>query len=293
MKNLFFLLLAVCYVNITTAQIASEFEALNNSDPQIQLRSNNSAEVNAIGTSNDGDFVIYSNGSDESLRIEDNTGYIGINNPVPSRELDVTGSANISSFLFSNRLRVGGNADGNAWATGVIGDGIYREGKLWITPKQNPSTVTDAGLTLTNFDETSNWTLVNSTLSTVAFFDFYLNADLIGYIRGDDGSYVALSDINLKKNIEPMTSVLANVKKLEPSKYHYKRNNDSMEKTIGFMAQDTQPLFPELVSIEEGRMGINYAGFSVVAIKAIQEQQVIIEQLQDELAEIKTMISQR
>lgn len=55
------------------------------------------------------------------------------------------------------------------------------------------------------------------------------------------------------------------------------------------MAQDVLPLFPELVMADDNEeyMGINYAGFGVVAIKAIQEQQVIIENQETEIRELK------
>jgi len=301
MKNVIFLMAILCLsCTYLTAQISGSFQSLSNSSPTLEFISNNGIDVNWIDTNNDGDFVIYSNGtfSDERFRINDNTGFIGINNPVPSQQLDVTGSINASSFLFSNRLRIAGNSDGNAWATGVTGDGIYREGKLWITPKASATGGDDGGLTLTNFDETDNWTIASTEVafvngSTSYYLGFTFNNALKSFIVDTNGSYNQTSDRNLKKNIESMPSVLANVKKLQASKYHYLDNEESVTKSIGFMAQDTHPMFPELVSIEEAGMGINYAGFSVVAIKAIQEQQEMIEDLQAELAEIKEMLSQR
>ncbi|MES2775147.1 MAG: hypothetical protein V4722_13250 [Bacteroidota bacterium] len=47
---------------------------------------------------------------------------------------------------------------------------------------------------------------------------------------------------------------------------------------VGMLAQKTYQLFPELVnnSADKDLYKMNYAGFSTVAIKAIQEQQVII-----------------
>ncbi|HAI20089.1 MAG TPA: hypothetical protein DCM10_20015, partial [Xanthomarina gelatinilytica] len=61
---------------------------------------------------------------------------------------------------------------------------------------------------------------------------------------------------------------------------------------IGFIAQEVKSLFPELVHFSEADelYGIDYAGFSVVAIKAIQEQQHEIEDLKVQVNELKDLI---
>jgi hypothetical protein len=52
---------------------------------------------------------------------------------------------------------------------------------------------------------------------------------------------------------------------------------------IGFIAQEVEPIFPELVTppTNDGKREtpymMNYAGFGVLAIKAIQEQQEILD----------------
>ena len=92
--------------------------------------------------------------------------------------------------------------------------------------------------------------------------------------------------------------MLENVSKLEVFKYHYKDQNATAPKSIGFLAQEVQQLFPDAVKQnEEGFLGINYDYFSVLAIKAIQEQQKTIknqareiENLKIAIAEIKTLL---
>ncbi|MFO7703051.1 MAG: hypothetical protein R6V37_08720 [Psychroflexus maritimus] len=51
--------------------------------------------------------------------------------------------------------------------------------------------------------------------------------------------------------------------------------------TTGVIAQELKEIFPEFVHQDEENeyMGVNYAGLSVVAIKALQEQQTEIEEL--------------
>lgn len=101
-----------------------------------------------------------------------------------------------------------------------------------------------------------------------------------GAIRGDfissSGAYTTVSDRRLKKNILPVSNVLDRVRELNPASYLY--TNDPHERTqIGFVAQEVEPLFPELV--HQGTLGdtdqevyqLNYSGFGVIAIAAIQE----------------------
>ena len=119
------------------------------------------------------------------------------------------------------------------------------------------------------------------------------------YISAVDGSYHETSDARLKKDVARMGSVLDKVMALQPKSYKYinNENTENADKiSTGFIAQEVMPLFPNLVSDFNGGgkdskgktvyYGVNYAGFSVVAIKAIQEQQAQIETLK---AENKTM----
>lgn len=109
----------------------------------------------------------------------------------------------------------------------------------------------------------------------------------IGFFRAS-ADYVSYSDKRLKQNIEDMKPILEKILKLQPSRYELKANNHGHEKSIGFIAQQVNGLFPELVTTVSGKndngmtdmLGINYSGFGVIAIKAIQEQQKLITDLQ-------------
>ena len=99
------------------------------------------------------------------------------------------------------------------------------------------------------------------------------------HILWQELEHICLLQIDaLKKSITEIESILEKVKSLKAYHYLYKSQDDSGPKTLGFMAQDVLPLFPELVGqAEDGYFALNYSGFGVVAIKAIQEQQEIIE----------------
>ena len=135
--------------------------------------------------------------------------------------------------------------------------------------------------------------------NTTPDFNFYLNGSTLkGYIRNSDGVYIVVSDRRLKQNITPLNNVLPSLLQLTPSRYQFiDSSNATPPYTIGFIAQDVQKLFPEAVDekmLKNGKpqLGINYQYFSVLSIKAIQEQQHEIEALKKENIEVKNILTQ-
>jgi hypothetical protein len=109
-----------------------------------------------------------------------------------------------------------------------------------------------------------------------------------------NGIYTA-SDRRLKTNILPMQNVLSNVMQLSPSSYRFIDGNPGQKTSLGFVAQDVEKLFPELVSISNderspGIYSMNYAGFGVLAIKAIQEQQNEISDLKARIEQLEALM---
>ena len=99
--------------------------------------------------------------------------------------------------------------------------------------------------------------------------------------NGGQGWYNA-SDRNLKQNIQDYPSSLEKVLDLRPVTYNWKTHPDE-DPLAGFIAQNVKELFPQLtadIAWRDGgtRLGVNYSFLVVPAIKAIQEQQDIIDQ---------------
>ncbi|WP_235293385.1 tail fiber domain-containing protein [Portibacter lacus] len=95
------------------------------------------------------------------------------------------------------------------------------------------------------------------------------------------------SDRRLKKQIQEISYGLNEIMKLRPVAYKMKSNDEDQ---IGFIAQEVREILPELISgkegdIEEGEtLGMGYGQLTSVIVKAMQEQQNIIENLKSELA---------
>ncbi|WP_300672237.1 tail fiber domain-containing protein [Soonwooa sp.] len=123
------------------------------------------------------------------------------------------------------------------------------------------------------------------------------NTTNLGEFNGVTGAYTSLSDERLKTNFQALDSVLKSVSNLKLLRYEYKNNNPTHRKDIGVVAQDLQKYFPELVSVnstnegniaEQNQMFVNYSGLGVVALKAIQEQQEIIKNLEARIKQLES-----
>jgi len=130
------------------------------------------------------------------------------------------------------------------------------------------------------------------------------------YCEGDGaytGTWTDVSDRKFKKNITPMSGILAKVLDLNPVTYEMRADEfDFMgfsEGTeYGLIAQELKEVFPELVhhgvfpGEQDGSRdpveyeGIDYISLTSILVRAVQEQQAQIEGLETENAELRARI---
>lgn len=104
------------------------------------------------------------------------------------------------------------------------------------------------------------------------------------------------SDIRLKENIQQLDKGLNEVLKLNPVSFTWKPEVSQDDKVhIGFIAQEVEKILPEVIRYESDAnmdddpiMNLNYAPMVSLLTKAIQEQQVIINDLKSSLITMKT-----
>jgi hypothetical protein len=137
------------------------------------------------------------------------------------------------------------------------------------------------------------------------------NTNYAGYFAGNvtyTGTLASASDRRLKKDIRPMESVLAKLSSLEVKTYNYDKTGIGAKLNLptgnqfGFIAQDLEKSFPELVTeqrhannpkAEEGEAetvsykAVNYIGMIPILTKAIQEQQDYIKKLEDRILQLE------
>ena len=108
-----------------------------------------------------------------------------------------------------------------------------------------------------------------------------------GNIQNTNNSYGAFSDIKLKENIVNATPKLNDLLNVKVRNYNLK-SDEAKTKQIGVVAQELEEVFPSLVDEDvDGIKSVKYSVFVPMLIKAIQEQQAIITQLQADVAALK------
>ncbi|OJV56086.1 MAG: hypothetical protein BGO31_18620 [Bacteroidetes bacterium 43-16] len=153
-------------------------------------------------------------------------------------------------------------------------------------------TFNDNGIRIQNTTASTGWSFYASSSGDMIIG----KTGNLGYFNGTTGAYSASSDARLKTNIQNMETILPKLKLLEAKRYEFKHNNPEHVQSIGFLAQDVQQVFPELITVNKNnegnplvdhQLGMDYSGLSVIAIKAIQEQQAQIEALRAEIAALR------
>ncbi|WP_178989583.1 tail fiber domain-containing protein [Winogradskyella schleiferi] len=161
--------------------------------------------------------------------------------------------------------------------------GVQTEFPTCAMEINHPSGSGIEGLKLSNQVDTDNWRFyVQWNTNTLALLYNDVN---IGNFDDVSGVYTAISDRNLKTNISNIASVLEKIQTLQVVDYNFKFQNDS-KKYVGLIAQDVEAVFPHLVNPpneESENYTMDYSGFGVLAIKAIQEQQEEIKELKQQL----------
>jgi hypothetical protein len=158
--------------------------------------------------------------------------------------------------------------------------------KMSASDYPNPTT---GGITLEQSNSTNEWQIWNSN----PHLSFAWNNVRVAYVSNASGAWTVTSDRRVKKDIEPMEDVLSKVMQLNTVKYRYNHNADDATKTRGFIAQEVQEVFPDLVYSEDGsQLGIAPSDFGILSIKAIQEQQAQIEAQQQVNEQQQALIEQ-
>ena len=156
--------------------------------------------------------------------------------------------------------------------------------------------IPNGGFTLQQVFNSNRW-LFYVSQSTNALRLFYNDVSM-GEFSSTNGAYTSVSDIRLKKNIKPLTGMLGVVDKLQPVTYQL-INDNGQRFSYGLIAQDVEKVLPDIVNIINGDDGdgiqnlktVSYTELIPVLVKAMQEQQVIIEELQKQVEELKRRVN--
>jgi hypothetical protein len=126
------------------------------------------------------------------------------------------------------------------------------------------------------------------TDSTFSNFNFYNDGGtIVAHINPSSGAYTATSDIKLKENILDSDVALEKVLQIKVRKYDWK--NTDIKEDYGFIAQELHEVLPQYVhqGNEETNWGVAKAELVPILVKAIQEQQTLIQSLTDRLSALE------
>lgn len=220
---------------------------------------------------------------------------------------------NLGGTLNAIQILDGNEAFGKVLTSDALGNGTWEESG-WLVNGSNLTTsasitavglfeptpladvhldqsnATTAGVGGMRFQWSSTyWKLFHSGVH----FSFVDDGTRVAYVEGGTGNYVQPSDGGLKKNVSPLPNLLNRFLQLEPVSYHYNHMSDEDTKVVGFIAQEVEALFPDLVrESEEGLKGLSYSDFAVLSVKAIKEQQEQIETLQQQVEALMELLGE-
>ncbi|VAV86344.1 Phage tail fibers, partial [hydrothermal vent metagenome] len=224
-------------------------------DNEIMARNNGS--ISPLYLQNDGGNLIINNA---------NNGNVGIGTSVPSSKLDVNGVI---------------RAQNNNWPT--TGAGIEIAYDPNFVAGVLPSFKFGAGYIQSYRRDLSEFRplfLGATNVLPVNDNSFGLGNTTFRWLQvyAVNGT-IQTSDRRMKKEINNITYGLNTVMKLRPVSYKWKKGNQDLN--LGLIAQEVQKLIPEVIDVGDDKdkiLGMKYTELIPVLIKAIQEQQKIIEQ---------------
>jgi hypothetical protein len=322
-----FPLLLICLVGIVSSK--AQTVGIGTLVPNAKLHVNSASDLNPFRVQVNGSSKLFVNfdggvsigtsvgGPANGLYVFGNIG-IGINNP--NTKLHVVGGSDASptggGYIVTGNVTAANiaiddneimardfgstttlflnNAGGDLIFNGTNGAGRMGIG---VTSPQTSIHVrqkdANRAITMQHHNTADSWTV--GVGGTTLSYRFEFNEVVKAQIEMSDGVYVVWSDRRLKEDIAATAPMLNKVMQLKPCNYFLKNNRGHLKnKSLGFIAQEVEMLFPELVyASDEGYKGLNYSGFGVVAIKAIQEQQEKIQSLEERIAKLETLIAEK
>jgi len=145
-----------------------------------------------------------------------------------------------------------------------------------------------------------SWLRINQVTNKNIYTPRYFRADNGLYVDGSTfgvtgsggivgNSFTYSSDESLKENISSLENSLDKITVLEGVSFTWKNQSYAEGTKLGFIAQDVEKVFPEVVQTqsETGLKSVEYGNLVAPLVEAVKEQQIQIEQLQKEVELLK------
>jgi hypothetical protein len=145
------------------------------------------------------------------------------------------------------------------------------------------------GIRLENSDGDS-W---RAAIKSNGDYEMYVNNGetpkaVLSYVTGD---WSSPSDRRFKKDITSLSGVLNKIAQLRPVTYHMQEQAATDPLIHGFIAQEVQEVFPEMVTNIGDKLGLQYGQFSVIAIQAVKELKAENDQLRNTISAMEERLA--
>ena len=294
------------------------FRLNENGNTSIDLDANGASIFNEQGL--DRDFRIESDDQVNMLLVDANNNRIGIGTGTPEATLHVTANSNSATphirvtetnatdggrISFNNTVQTANYWTMYGRSRDIAADGRFNlyhsdAGNIMIAKgdgdvgfQGTPNTdlhvyhndvAGSDGFKLQNQGANNNWwrMFTSNADGRLYLYSTLGGGSSRGNFNNNTGVYSATSDRRLKKDFKSLRFSWESFMQLETLSYLYKTQKDDT-RSLGLIAQDVKLIYPELVNYnaQDDIYHMNYSGFGVVAIKAVQE-------LKDEVDTLKT-----
>jgi hypothetical protein len=262
---------------------------------------NNSAGLPVLEVFAD-DRIVAGQYGQNDLVVRNNRVGIGTNNPLA--ELHVTASTNIPAAVFIGNVGIG--------TTSPVGKLDICGGIEYLNTSGSTSTSTSGSLMILGQNTRGGSTyhdflFVSHTSASATNPQKSFRLNNTGAIEIINSAYTTTifsltdagvlstpgggtSDIRTKQNVEYIyEDVSTTINKLKPVKFEFKDNPNV--KRHGFIAQDVLPIKPDLVLGDgdkpNGTYGLDYDGILALTVKALQESNIKIKELENRISQLE------
>jgi hypothetical protein len=241
------------------------------------------------------------------FHISEASGNIGIGTTSPATKLDVAGNAVFKAETGGvTNLAIDSYAANAVSRIELKNNGVSK----WLIDSRGTAEAVNDRLAIFNATPTESFTFlqngnlgignINPDNRLVVIGDVRIGVSgTNGCVKRFDGNGIVgtcASDRRFKKNISPLVGSLDRIDSIQPVSFDWRRDefkdrNFSVNRTLGFIAQDFEKTFPELVDTnDDGYKAVNYGmELQMHSIQAIKELKQKLDKKDHEIIALKNL----